>query len=183
MANINFASVDAQCFGRPNPGGISRVFISSSRNFSAQWPMINQMDDSLNITVTPPMIAGAKWAEYLFPHNTATASSDSSGESSFQSYKHTAEFMMAGYDATVRAELKKMINTGLIIIMEMQDGTFVVIGNTKNPIFLKNSFGLGKKGSDKRGNTLKGDIDGMMSELPVLPDALVASLAILPLAA
>ncbi|WP_420153558.1 hypothetical protein, partial [Siphonobacter sp.] len=124
---------------------------------------------------------GSKFAEYLFPDGTAEVSSDGSGDPAFQSYKHTVEFMLAGFSKEVRKEVKKNLNAGCVIIVEMKDGQFAVLGSSDDPIFLKSSFKGGKKGNDKRGYTLKGDTDGMMWDIPVLTAEAIADLEVTPL--
>lgn len=117
----------------------------------------------------------------MFPDGTAEITSDGAGDAGYQSYKHSVEFMMAGFSKEVRKEVKKHLNAGSVCIVEMKDGQFAVAGSSDDPIFLKSSFKGGKKGNDKRGFTLKGDTDGMMWDLPVLTAAAIAALQVAPL--
>ncbi|OIN61182.1 hypothetical protein [Arsenicibacter rosenii] len=181
LALVNFASIDAQSYQEANPGGIRRVLIMLSRKFANPWPTLAGIDADNEVTVAPVLKnAQDKWAEYLFPDGTASLDSDGGGDPGYQSFKHVAELALAGLSKDVRAEIKKHKNAGCVIVMEMKDGQFLVAGSSDDPIFLKSSFKGGKKGNDKRGFTLKGDVDGMMWDLAVLPAALVEDLAIDP---
>ena len=86
--------------------------------------------------------------------------------------------MLAGFSAPIRTEIKKNINAGCVYIFQMKDEQYVVVGSSDDPIFAKSSFKGGKKGNDKRGYTMKGDVDGMMWEPCVIPAALIATLPI-----
>jgi hypothetical protein len=60
----------------------------------------------------------------------------------------------------------------------MNDGTYVVVGTSDNPIFVKQAFKGGKKGNDKRGFTVKGEQDGYVWDVLPLATAQVATLLI-----
>lgn len=179
--SVNFSTVDAQCFQKANPGGLRRVLLMNTRHIVGNWPKLEDIDEEGDISELPTLKAGSKWAEYKFPDGTAEITSDGAGDPGFQSCKHSVEFMMAGFSKEVRKEVKKLLNAGSVIIVEMKDGQFAVAGSSDDPIFLKSSFKGGKKGGDKRGFTLKGDSDGMMWDLPVLTAAAIAALQVAPL--
>lgn len=177
----NFASIDAQSFQQGNPGGVRRVLVMLSRKIKDQWPKKSVINDKNEVTALPAYTAiGTKWAEILFPDGTASVDWDWSGDAGFQSCKHTVELMLAGFAASIRTEMKKNINAGCVYIFQMKDEQYVVVGSSDDPIFAKSSFKGGKKGNDKRGYTLKGDVDGMMWEPCVIPEALMATLPIAP---
>lgn len=187
---VNFASIDAQCFQAPNPGGVRRLLILCSRFFAAPWPRMASEDGSdigtLNedneITLAPTYDnVAVKWAEIYFPDGTAEINSDGGGDAGYQSYKHMVEVALAGFSKEVRREVRKHLNAGSVFLFEMKDGQYVVAGSSDDPIFVKPSFKGGKKGNDKRGYTLKGEVDGMPFDLPVMPAAMVATLPIAPL--
>ena len=181
MALVNFASIDAQSYQQGNPGGLRRVLIMLSRKISAPWPSEAVINEDGELTALPSYTsAGEKWAEYLFPDATANIDADGSGDPGYQSYKHMVEFALAGFSKEVRKEIAKHQNASCVVIVEMKDGQYVVGGSSDDAIFLKPTFKGGKKGNDKRGFTLKGDVDGMMWDLPVIPATLMAQLPISP---
>jgi hypothetical protein len=183
-ALVNFASIDGQSYQQGNPGGLRRVLILLARKIKNPWPTEALIDAQGNVTALPEYTdAGTKWAEYMFPDGTASVDSDGGGDPGYQSNKHMVELALAGFSAEIRAEIKKHQNAGSIVIVEMKDGQYQVAGSSDDPIFLKPSYKGGKKGNDKRGYTLKGDVDGMMWDLPVLKPNLVASLPISPIVA
>lgn len=180
-AVVNFATVDGTSEDLGNPGGARRVLIGRARSLVGPWPKTAIIDGTLTVTALPTYkVAGFKWAEYLFTDGTASYDFDSNGDPGHQSYKHLVELAMAGRIAALRTEMAKHLNKGVIIIIEDKAGDFVVLGSTDDAIYLKKTFKGGKKGNDKRGYTLKGDVDGLMWEPPVLQASLVATLPIDP---
>lgn len=181
MAYLNFSTVDAQCFQIPNPGGVRRVLVLCSRFIAAPWPTPAVLNADNEVTALPTYTeANTKWAEYMFPDGTANVDSDGGGDPGYESFKHMIEIAMAGFSKEVRKEVRKHLNAGSVWIFEMKDGQFVVAGSSDDPIFVKPSFKSGKKGNDKRGYTIKGEVDGITWDLPVLDEALIATLPIAP---
>ncbi|GAB3936930.1 hypothetical protein [Larkinella terrae] len=179
LAYVNFANLDGQSFQAPNPGGLRKVLVALSKHIQGIWPTLEEAQTG-EVTALPLMVGTNKFAEYQFPDGTAEVASDSNGDPGFQSHKHTIELMLAGFSKAIQGELKKHLNAGSVWIVEMNDGQFVVVGSSDNPIFLKKSFKGGKKGNDKRGFTLKGDQDGFMWDLLPIQASLVATLPIQP---
>jgi hypothetical protein len=70
----------------------------------------------------------------------------------------------------------KYINAGVLFLVEDKSGEFNLAGSTDDPIFLKKSFMTGKKGNDKRGYILKGDVDGLTFGVTTLQATLLATL-------
>ena len=176
MAIVALASVDAQNFQIGNPGGVRNVYAILSRQITGVWPNPAVISEEGLITALPTLAATAKWSQYLFPDGTAEFSFDGGGDPSYQSYKHMIEFALGGSSTAVRKEVRKFLNAGGIFLIEDKSGNFVVLGNTDDPIYLKPSFKSGKKGNDKRGYTLKGEVDGMMWEQIFLTSTLVSTL-------
>jgi hypothetical protein len=83
---------------------------------------------------------------------------------------------MAGFSKEVRKEAKKHLNAGSVWIVQQKGGEFVVVASSDDPIFLNTGYKSGKGGKDKRGYEMKGESDGMAWDLPVIPDALMATL-------
>jgi hypothetical protein len=123
-------------------------------------------------------VATKKWSQYACPDGTADYKIDDSGDPSYQSYKHAIEFALAGSSDALHAEMSKYINAGCMFLVQDKSGDYALVGNTDEPIFIKKSFGLGKKGNDKRGYTLKGDVDGITYGYLRLKDTLLATLAV-----
>ena len=176
MSIVSLASVDAQNFQQSNPGGVRNVYAIISRQITGVWPNEDIIDANGLITELPTLVTGAKWSQYLTPDGTAEFSFDGGGDPSYQSYKHMIELALAGSSSAVRKEVKKFLNAGGVFLIEDKSGNFVVLGNSDDPIYIKSTFKSGKKGNDKRGYTLKGEVDGMMWEQVFLTPALVADL-------
>lgn len=170
MGTLDFSSIDASCFQTPNPGGVRRVFCLLSSRVIGNWPV---KEDFVNgrITRLPILGINESWAEYKFPDGTASFDSDFGGEVSYESWKHMIEIALAGHSDEIRAEVSKHLNAGSLWIMEDKDGDYNVIGTSDDPIFIKGGFKGGKKGNDKRGYTLKGEVDGLSWDItPIIPE-------------
>ncbi|MGA0558296.1 hypothetical protein ACO2Q8_16675 [Larkinella sp. VNQ87] len=179
MAFLSLANIDATSYQKPNPGGIRTLFIALRKDIQGVWPKETDIVGG-EIQNGPTMAAGKAFAEYQYPDGTCSLDDDAGGDPGFQSYKHTLEFMMAGFSKELAAEIRKHLNAGCVVIVEQNDGQFVVGGSSDNPIYVKPGFKSGKKGNDKRGYTLKGEQDGFMwGILPLKPTA-VAALGLLP---
>lgn len=173
----SLGAVDATCFQQANPGGGRNLYVALARDLVGNYPLPSHMSvDGTELTALPTLVATKKFSQYLFPDGTLDYGVDDGGDPSFQSYKHTIEFMLAGMSKALRAEMVKFINAGCVFIVENKDGELIFIGSTDDPIFLKRSFKLGKKGNDKRGYTLKGEVDGLTFGVLTLQSTLVSTL-------
>lgn len=177
MAVLNFANLDGQSFQKPNPGGLRKVYRICSAFITGNWPNDTVITDG-EITALPTLVATNKFSVYDFPDGTAEVTSDSNGDPGYQSFKHGVELAIAGFSKTIQKELAKDLNAGSVFIVEMNDNQLVVAGSSDNPIFVKKAFKGGKKGSDKRGFTLKGDVDGMMWDVLPLSSTIAATLPV-----
>lgn len=177
MAVVNFANLDGQCFQTPNPGGLRKVYRICSAFIQGIWPNATVIVDG-EITALPTLVGTNKFAVYEFPDGTAEVTSDSNGDPGYQSYKHGIELAIAGFSKSLQKELSKDLNAGSVFIVEMNDNQLVVAGSSDNPIFVKKAFKGGKKGSDKRGFTLKGDQDGFMWDITPLSSTIAATLPV-----
>ncbi|MDR6195184.1 hypothetical protein [Siphonobacter sp. SORGH_AS_0500] len=178
LAFVSLVNIDGSSEGQPNPGGTRNLYIIARKDFDGVWPKAADIVDG-EITVAPKLFAGKKFAEYEFPDGTFELADDGGGDPGFQSYKHTADFMLAGFDKKLVAELRKHLNTASVIIGELNDGQLAVIGSSDNGIYLKPSFKSGKKGNDKRGYTIKGEQDGFMWGVMPLKAEIAAALPLL----
>jgi len=177
MPVVNFLSMNATSEQVGNPGGIRKLLRAQVRSIVGNWPAQADITDG-EITNGPTMVALAKWAEYQCPDGSVEVSSEQQGNPGYQSFKHNVDFALAGFSKTIQKELAKDLNAGAVFIAEMNDGTYVVVGSSDNPIYTKRTFKSGKKGNDPRGFTLKGEQDGFMWDILPLATAEVAALEI-----
>lgn len=178
MPVLSLGAVDGQCFQQANPGGGRNLFAILAKDIVGNYPVPSVIStDGTELTALPTLVATKKWSQYLFPDGTLDYKVDDGGDPAYQSYKHMIEFMMAGKSKALRAEMKKYINAGCLFLIEDKDGEYILIGSTDDPIFLKKGFALGKKGNDKRGYTLKGEVDGLTFGVVTLQTSLLATLS------
>lgn len=174
----SLAAIDGQCFQQANPGGARHLYVLLAKDVVGTYPTKAQISaDGTEVTALPTMVATKKFSEYAFPDGTVDYKVDDGGDPSYQSFKHMVEFMMAGKSKALRAEMAKYINAGCIFLVEDKDGDYMLVGTTDDPIYLKKSFALGKKGNDKRGYTLKGEVDGLTHGVLTLQSSLIATLS------
>lgn len=178
-ATVSFANIDGTSFQAPNPGGVRMVLVAICRDIVGIWPKESDVSGGQIINL-PVMVTGKKFAEYECPDATVDVNSSQSGDPGYMSYKHMINFSLAGYSKEVITELQKHRNAGSVYIVQMNDGSYSVVGSSDNPIFLKSDFKSGKKGADKRGYDLKGEQDGFMWDIVPINPTLIATLALLP---
>jgi hypothetical protein len=178
MPVLSLAAVDGQCFQQANPGGGRHLYAILSKDIVGNYPTAAQISaDGTEVTALPTLVATKKWSEIACPDGTLDYKVEDSGDPSYQSFKHSIEFMLAGNNKALRAEMAKYINAGCLFIIEDKDGNHILVGSTDDPIFLNKAFGLGKKGNDKRGYTLKGSVDGLRFGVVTLQASLLATLS------
>lgn len=176
-AVLNFATLDATSHQIGNPGGNRTLLAILAKSITGVWPKKADITAG-EITASPTLVGTAKWAKYDCPDGTVEIMSEKQGDPGFQSFKHAIEFMFSGYSKEIQLELSKYMNAGAVFVLEQNDGSYCVCGSSDNPIFVKQSFKGGKKGSDKRGFTMKGEQDGFIWDLLPLADAQVTALVI-----
>lgn len=177
MPYVNFKNLDGTSYQKSNAGGLRTVLVILSAGLVGNWP--KEADVTAGEIVTAPTLAATyEFAQYEFPDGTAQISSELKGDPGFQSYSHSIELMVAGFSKEIQAELKSHLNAGAVWIVEMNDGSYAVVGSSDNPLFSTRSFTTGKKGSDKRGFTLKGTQDGFMIDIMPLATSVVEDLVI-----
>jgi hypothetical protein len=163
-AVLNFAALDATSHQIGNPGGTRTLLAILAKSIIGVWPKKADIVGG-EIVNSPATLNNAKFAKYDCPDGTVEIMSEKQGDPGFQSYKHAIEFMFSGYSKEIQVELSKYMNAGAVFVLEQNDGSYCVAGSSDNPIFVKQSFKGGKKGSDKRGFTMKGDQDGFIWDL------------------
>jgi hypothetical protein len=140
------------------------------------WPLPADIVDR-QIVSLPPLVPGEDWAVYACPDGTVEVSSEKQGDPGFHSYRHNVELVFAGFLPLLSAELSKHLNAGAVLVAEMQDDVYAVLGTSYSPLYLKSNFKSGKKGNDKRGYTIKGEQDGIPWDLLPLSPAMTPPLA------
>jgi hypothetical protein len=179
MATVSFANLNGTSYQKPNPGGTRKLLIALSKDIDGVWPKQADIVDG-EIATGPTMKTGKKWAEYQFPDGTFDMGDDGGGDPGFQSFKHTIEFMIAGMGPLIQKEILKHLNAGSVVIGELNDNQYYVAGTSDNPLYIKPTGKIGKKGNDKRGYTLKGDQDGFMWPLTPLKSTVATALVLIP---
>ncbi|CAM9905949.1 unnamed protein product [Chrysoparadoxa australica] len=162
MATKSLASVDATCFQQPNPPGLRKIFACVNKDIVGSWPNASILDaEEINVTEVPTMVVDKTFAQFVFPDGTAETMFDKEGDPSYQTDKHGIEFALAGSSDSVRAEVRKFLNAGAVFLVEEKDGSYSIVGSTDDPVYITHSFRSGKGGTDKKGYTLTGSVDGM----------------------
>lgn len=175
----SLAAVDGQCFQQANPGGVRKLYVILAKDVVGNYPLPEQIDElTQRLNALPTLVATKKWSEYAFPDGTADFKVDDGGDPSYQSFKHVVEFALAGSSDALHGEMAKYINAGVMFLIQDKDGNYNLAGSTDDPIYLKKTYQLGKKGNDKRGYVLKGEVDGLTFGVVRLQPALVATLTL-----
>lgn len=169
---VDFAKIDAACQQIANTGGVRRAFVILADKIVGNWPLPANIVGGY-IDVLPTFVVGSGWAEYKFPDGTVSFDSDFNNDPGYQSWKQMMEISLAGHTKEVRGEVSKFVNTPVVWIIEDKEGEFNVIGSTDDAVFVKGGFKGGKKGTDKKGYTLKGEVDGMKFDITPLKPSLV----------
>lgn len=156
---VNFSSIAADSTQEGNPAGARLITRIPAKVFTSPWPVQTDIVNG-EIATAPTVMFG--WAVYQVPPNTIDFSDEQIGEPGYHNYKQSIEFQMAGLSKELQAEMAKDINVGSVYVVMANDNQWFVVGTSKKPIFTKNSGKIGKKGSDQRGKTLKGEEEGYM---------------------
>jgi hypothetical protein len=181
MAIVDLESLQAYSFQQNNPGGGRNLYVILKENIVGTYPTPAQISvDGTRISALPTLVATKKFSHYSFPDGTLDIGTDDSGDPGYQSNKLSIEFMLAGNSDKLHAEVRKWKNAGLLFLVEDKSGDFILLGTTDDPIFVKSVFKLGKKGNDKRGYTVKGEVDGMNYGILKLAATLIATLTFNP---
>ncbi|MDQ1089002.1 hypothetical protein [Siphonobacter sp. SORGH_AS_1065] len=178
MAFVSLVDLDGSSEGSPNPGGTRNLLIIARKDIVGVWPKEGDIVDG-EIVNPPVLVDGKKFAEYEFPDGTFKLGDSASGDPGFMSYKHTIEFMLAGFNKKIVNEMRKHLNTPSVVIGELNDGVFGVAGASDNGLYVKSDFTSGGKGNDKRGYTVKGEQDGFMWGIVPLKPSVATALPLL----
>ena len=167
--------------GEFNPGGFKRVWLIASDNFHKGrkgWPCRSDVVAGV-ITATPvwnpSLTEPAEFAEFEVADNSCKVVCNVKGRSGAQSWDQAIEARIFGMYPEQIAALNKLMNTGVVIVAEDNDGRRFVLGNSVNALEPEIGFDSGMKGTDERGWTLKYKGDGY--GLPATP---ISDLILLP---
>ena len=163
-----------------NPAGIRRVGVVAVRDLAPNiidWPRVVGTVTDVNLTTMEvtnviPLAQGKTIAVIEPADNSAFADFENQGDRYYQSYKIAMGFDIAGLTKEQSVEMRKYLNTGCIFFVEYHDGEVRVYGSKLAPIVLKSKGSSGKKGGDKRGYSMTGDNDSLMTEPPFYPATL-----------
>lgn len=163
-----------------NPAGIRRIGVIAIKDLAANvldWPRVVGTTTDVNletmeVTLALPVAVGKTVAVIEPADNSAFADFENQGDRYYQSYKIAMGFDIAGLTKSQSIEMRKFLNTGAIFFVEGHDGEVRVYGSKLAPIVLKSKGSSGKKGGDKRGYSMTGDNDSLMTEPPFYPAAL-----------
>lgn len=163
-----------------NPAGIRRIGVIAIKDLAANvldWPRVVGTTTDVNletmeVTLALPVAQGKTVAVIEPADNSAFADFENQGDRYYQSYKIAMGFDIAGLTKAQSIEMRKFLNTGAIFFVEGHDGEVRVYGSKLAPIVLKSKGSSGKKGGDKRGYSMTGDNDSLMTEPPFYPAAL-----------
>ncbi|PMD97687.1 hypothetical protein BWI97_08745 [Siphonobacter sp. BAB-5405] len=178
MSVVSLVNIDGSSEGTPNPGGTRNLYIVARKDIKGVWPKEGDIVNG-EIINPPVMEDGKKFAEYEFPDGTFQIADDGGGDAGYQSYKHTVDFAIAGFNKKLVAEMRKHLNTSSVIVAELNDGQLALAGSSDNGLYIKSGFKSGSKGNDKRGFTAKGEQDGFMWGIVPLAPAVAAALPLL----
>jgi hypothetical protein len=92
---------------------------------------------------------------------------ESSGDSENQSYTHTMEGVVSGYDKTHVSFMNSINNRPVIVIGTMPNGDRIMAGSKLKPMVLNISGSTGTKGSDKKSWKLTGKMQGSCGFAPL----------------
>ena len=158
-----------------NPGGARKLFLMPTDNFAAEWPKRVDIVGG-EVTGVPTLVAGPPaptFIEVQVSDNSLKMDGALKGATGYQSWEQSLEVKIAGYTKEQVAAIEKIINTEVVAIAILNDGTRVVAGNSLLGLQFEVMHTTGAKGSDRREWTLKAKQDGFMSNYLPLATAVV----------
>lgn len=120
------------------------------------------------VTAVTGMFPAANARRLKFDIESLHIDFESTGESENQSFTHTLEGVVSGYDKTHVLFMNSIANRPVIVIGTMPNGDRVMAGSKLKPMVLNISGGTGTKGSDKKSWKLTGKMQGSCA-FPPLP--------------
>jgi len=155
-----------------NPGGGRRLFLMATDNFGAEWPKKADIVDG-EITAAPTLVTGPPsptFVEVQVSDNSLKLDGALKGPTGYQSWEQALEVKIAGYTKEQCAAIEKLINTEIVAVSVLNDGTRTVSGTSFSGLQFEIMHTTGAKGSDRREWTLKAKQDGYMHNYMPLAD-------------
>lgn len=159
--------------GSVNPGGGRKVWIIAKDQFLNDW---GHVDVDGEITVAPNLLDGAKFVEMEVADNSLKLDQALKGTTGYQAFETSFELKVAGDYKEQTVAVKKLINTEVVAVIQLNDLQRKSVGSTIFPLTFEISHTTGAKGNDQRGWTLKAKQDGLPS-----PSYFLASDIVLPM--
>lgn len=172
---MSFASITADSSQAANPPGALGIYVILASNLTANWPIAAQANVGL-VTTAPPLAALAKFARVIPPSDSIDGNYTTEGRRGYQGIKHEAMWENAGYSSAILAENAKYINAGVVVLKELSDNRWIVLGSRQNPLDVTVSAKIGKGGNDERGFTYTASRSNNAWFPPVLDNAVVTAL-------
>lgn len=153
-----------------NPAGVRRIGVVAVADLETtrEWPTVGF---NPVVETEAPLKPGGKIAVITPADNSVFMEFEQMGERYYQYFRHSTGFELAGLTQEQAGEMRKYLNTGVVLFLEYNDGDIRVVGTRLKPVGIKAKGATGKKGGDKRGYTITADNDNYISEPPFYPEA------------
>jgi hypothetical protein len=171
----DFSSITADSSQAANPPGALGIYVVLASSLTANWPVAAQANAGL-VTTAPPLAATIKFAKVIPPSDSIDGNFTTEGRTGYQGIKHEAMWENAGYSTAILAENAKYINAGVVVLKELSDNKWIVLGSRQNPLNVEVSAKIGKGGNDERGFSYKASRSNNPWFPPVLDAAVVSAL-------
>ena len=108
-----------------------------------------------------------EFVEFEVADNSCKVVCNAKGRKGSQSWDQSIEARIFGASPEQMKAVAKLMNTGVVIVAEDNEGQRFILGNSVNPLEPEIGFDSGMKGTDERGFTFKYKGDGY--GLPATP--------------
>lgn len=171
-----FTGISRKVRGESNLGGISKLVLFCSEDFTADFPFKEMIVDGV-LSTALPLKAGVVGAVLKFDNNTCRIKSDRKGDLGYQNVGVTGEAKFAGYSAEQITAIEKTFNQGgLAVAYYKNGGVRKLVGSTWEPLTFEDSTDSGAKADDKLQIDFKFKGDGYDFHPPVLGEDVVIPL-------
>jgi hypothetical protein len=178
MSLVDFSDVVADATQEDNvAGNHAEVYVMLAKNFTREFPAAaDVVNGEVTGLVASAITGGKTFAKLDLPQNSAMFSSEETGAPGFDNINQMIGFKFAGMKKSVQAEIRKYKNAGAVFIVPGADGLHYIVGNSRQPMFVKFAGASGTLGTDERGfNASATSVGHKYHCLPLAP-AVVAAL-------
>jgi hypothetical protein len=175
---IDFGDLVADATQEDNiAGNHAEVYVILAKNFTREYPAAaDVVAGEVTGLVAGALTAAKTFAKLDVPQNSVMFSSEETGAPGFNNTTQMIGFKFAGMKKTVQAEIRKYTNAGAVFIVPGADGLHYIVGNSRQPMFVKFAGASGTVGTDERGfNASATSVGHKFGCLPLAP-AVVAAL-------